>query len=51
MLLPELFYATEENGIVSFDQLERFVDIYGQIELSEYGGRILYSPQKNIHRQ
>jgi hypothetical protein len=46
-LLPELFFVNKENGTVSFDQLERFVDICGQVELSEYGCRAIQSSEKH----
>jgi hypothetical protein len=46
-LLPELFLMNKENGTVLFDQLERFDDVCGQAELSEYGCRAIQSFEKH----
>jgi hypothetical protein len=47
LLLPELFSLNKETGVASFNQLERFIDFYGKVELSEYGRHAIQSSEKN----
>jgi len=46
-LLPELFSLNKETKMASFDQLERFADFCGPVELSEYGRRAIQSSKRN----
>lgn len=46
-LLPHLFSVNKETELASFDQLERFVDFCGRVELSEYGRQAKQSPERN----
>jgi hypothetical protein len=46
-LLLNLFSLNRETGVASFDQLERFVDFCGRIELAEYGRQAKQSSHRN----
>jgi hypothetical protein len=45
--LPELFLLDKDTPMVSFYRLERFADVYGQVELKEYGRQAIQSSEKH----
>ncbi len=47
LLLPNLFLLNKETELASFYQLERFLDFYGRVKLTEHGRQAIQSSQRN----